>query len=184
MKALSLGNLIDESAFCKAIKKSESLHWTVTEDGRDIVVNGHWIIDAHFSNKARSALVAIFGRVPEPGAWYIARPRGRGYDVGETSPLPYEKFFEDVGSYTAVNRHLTYELADGRTVAIYNVFTGEENVQIYLASPYADMINTREYGVTNGKPYSGIMFHDEANYYERAFILPVRVTENPFAFLG
>lgn len=174
---LSRGELINETAFGRVCKASESLHWTVTEDGRDIVINGHWIIDADLSEKARSVLFSIFGRVPEPGVWYNARKFGRGYTIVETSPVQFEKFFTDAGDAYTYDTRLTYTLSDARTVRLYSA---PESCVIAIASAYDDMIVARD-GLSAGKSSSGIKFD---NGRERAFILPVRVTDDPFAFLN
>lgn len=174
----SYGQLINETAFSRVCKASDNLFWAIADNGHDIVINGHWIIDARLTDKARSQLFAIFGVLPSNGKMYSAQKCGRDYIVNErVSPLAWEKFFESAGDTLTVNTHLVYTDAEDREHAIYSA----SGTPIFLNAAYAEMIYSTDIGKTQAEnPYAGVAFEYCG---ERAFILPVCITDRVFGFL-
>ena len=173
----SLGGLLNIAEVAKQVKKADVVYWNITEDGANIVSDGHFIF-RFFGNC--DALFTRFQRRPEG----VVLNSTKGREVFEAPTLRecFDKFLKADQDAECADTRLTYESTgrDAKPVRVIYSQCRDTRSFVYIAADYfACIAQAAEITQEDAKANKPVVF---TNYEEteKAVILPVNVTEKPF----
>ena len=166
----SKGNLINLTALNKNIKKASLVIWGRDENGRDVISDGHWIVNAYIptDSTAFTTLVSIIGTIPENGQQFSKNGHG---DAGPSS-FDFSRFWDVSRPYDVTDTRITADIKDGRALRVFYVEGSYIAINADFYSMVADdyaVITTEE-----ARKTFPLLFSSDN---ERALILPVNYQE-------
>lgn len=173
----SLGGLFNLAEVSKQVKKADTVYWSITEDGANIVSDGHFIF-------------RFFGTCDALFARFQAKPAGvvlnstKGREVFEAPTLRecFDKFLDTEQNAECADTRLTYDSTgrDAKSVRVIYSQSRDFRTFVYIASDYFACIAQAEHvtqEAASGKKPVTFQNYEET---EKAVILPVNITEKPF----
>lgn len=176
-KKESLGGLFNLEEVSKQVKKADTVYWSITEDGANVVSDGHFIFQFF---GVCDALFTRFQRRPEG----VPLNSTKGREVFEAPTLRerFDKFLKTDQTAECADTRLTYDSTgrDAKPVRVIYSQSRDSRSFVYIAAEYFACIAQAEHvtqEAASGKKPVTFQNYEET---EKAVILPVNITEKPF----
>lgn len=173
-KKESLGGLFNLAEVSKQVKKADTVYWSITEDGANVVSDGHFIFQFF---GVCDALFTRFQRRPEG----VVLNSTKGREVFEAPTLRecFDKFLDAEQSAECADTRLTYDAIgrDAKPVRVIYSQCRDTRSFVYIAADYFACIAQAEHMTQEAAKANKPVVFTNYEETEKAVILPVHIAD-------